>query len=164
MVTRLLVPLADGPADEATLRVIADAARSAGSTVRLLYVHPLAPDDDGGPMPMVSRAERSLEAVAASLGDIPVERVIRFGDLETVILDEAAAWRADLVALSAGDRTWLSRAVRTGAAAQAFGKAGVPALLFTPSRRSGRRRRKILSGANRSRARFSRDEAAYRGA
>jgi nucleotide-binding universal stress UspA family protein len=50
-----------------------------------------------------------------------------------VILDEAAAWRADLVALTAGDRTWLSRAVRSGAAASAFRTRGMSALLYTPS-------------------------------
>ena len=73
-----------------------------------------------------------MDVVASSLGDIPVERVIRFGDLETAVLNEAAAWRADLVALSAGDRTWLSRAVHSGTAAKAFRKTGIPALLYTP--------------------------------
>jgi len=48
------------------------------------------------------------------------------------VLNEAAAWRADLVALSAGDRTWLSRAVHSGTAAKAFRKTGIPALLYTP--------------------------------
>jgi nucleotide-binding universal stress UspA family protein len=80
-----------------------------------------------------AEGSRYLDAVTASLADIPVEQVIRFGDLEGVILDEAAAWRADLVALTAGDRTWLSRAVRTGAAATAFRTRGMPALLYTPS-------------------------------
>jgi nucleotide-binding universal stress UspA family protein len=123
---RLLVPLTDG-ADEATLQAIAHVVRGAGSVVRLLYVRPL-------PSAAESEAEssRHLDAAASSLGDIPVERVIRFGDLETAVLDEAAAWRADLVALSAGDRSWLSRAVRSGRAAKAFRQTGIPALLYTP--------------------------------
>jgi len=125
-VRRLLVPLTDG-ADEATLQAIADVARGAGSVVRLLYIRPL-------PSGAASEAESAshLDAAASSLGDIPVERVVRFGDLETAVLDEAAAWRADLVALSAGDRTWLSRAVRSGRATKAFRKTGIPALLYTP--------------------------------
>src|SRR5437870_12815432 len=142
-VRRLLVPLIDGAADEATLRAIADVARGAGSVVRLLYVRPLPPGVPSGPTLAASPGEdekqrletessRYLDTVASSFGDIPVERVLRFGDLETAILDEAAAWRADLVALSAGDRTWLSRAVHSGTAANAFRKTGIPALLYTP--------------------------------
>jgi nucleotide-binding universal stress UspA family protein len=141
---RLLVPLADGPADEATLQAVADVARSAGSTIRLLYVWPAPPDADADATSATGRRDevrrplkvegcRYLETVASSLDDIAVERVVRFGDLETAILDEAAAWQADLVALSAGDRTWLSRAIRTGTAAKAFSKRGIPALLYTPS-------------------------------
>lgn len=143
MVRRILVPLTDRLADAAALQAILDVARSAGATVRLLYVRPLPPgadadsaraaipEDDERPY-LGTEDARRLDAVAASLGDIPVERVIRYGDVDTAILDEAAAWRADLVALSAGDPTWLSRAVRTGAAAGAFREAGIPALLYTP--------------------------------
>jgi nucleotide-binding universal stress UspA family protein len=126
-VRRLLVPLTDG-ADEATLQAIADVARGARSVVRLLYVRPV-PSDAAS---MQAESPSHLDAVASSLGGIPVERVIRFGDLETAVLDEAAAWRADLVALSAGDRSWLSRAVRSGRAAKAFRQTGIPALLYTP--------------------------------
>ena|SRR5438132_1242513 len=141
-VKRLLVPLTDG-VDEATLQTIADVARGVGSVVRLLYVRPLPSGAASGTTLATSpgdqekqrleaESSRYLDVVAASLGDIPVERVIRFGDLETALLDEAAAWRADLVALSAGDRTWLSRAVHSGTAAKAFRKTGIPALLYTP--------------------------------
>ena len=125
---------------------IADVARGAGSVVRLLYVRPLPSGAASGPTLATSRGDeekrrleaessrysRHLDAAASSLGDIPVERVIRFGDLETAVLNEAAAWRTDLVALSAGDRTWLSRAVHSGTAAKAFRKIGIPALLYTP--------------------------------
>ena len=139
---RLLVPLTDG-ADEATLQGIADVARGAGSVVRLLYVRPLPSGAASGPTLATSpgdeekrrpeaESSRYLDVVASTLGDIPVERVIRFGDLETAVLNEAAAWRTDLVALSAGDRTWLSRAVHSGTAAKAFRKTGIPALLYTP--------------------------------
>jgi nucleotide-binding universal stress UspA family protein len=140
-VRRLLVPLTDR-ADEATLQAIADVARGAGSVVRLLYVRPLPSGAASGPAlarsgeeetrRLEAESSRHLDAVASSLGDIPVERVIRFGDLETAVLDEAAAWQADLVALSAGDRSWLSRAVRSGRAAKAFRQTGIPALLYTP--------------------------------
>jgi len=143
VVRRLLVPLADRVADEATLQTIVGVARNAGCTVRLPYVRPLPGVDADGTKAasqtdeerrrLEAEGSRYLDAVAASFGDLPVERAIRLGDLDATILDEAAAWRADLVALSAGDRTWLSRAVRTGSAAKAFRKTGIPALLYTPS-------------------------------
>jgi nucleotide-binding universal stress UspA family protein len=138
---RLLVPLDDHLVGDETLRVIADAARSAESTVRLLYVPPIGPDVDGAPAarqhrPTTQRlpAERLhyLDTIAESLGDVRVERVIRFGDVDTAILDEAAAWEADVVALSAGGRMWLSRALSTGTAVEAFGRNGIPAILYTP--------------------------------
>jgi nucleotide-binding universal stress UspA family protein len=147
-VKRLLVPLPDVVGDEPLWQAIADVARAAGSVVRLLCVRPLpfgAPSDttlaarprDEEKRRLQAESSRCLDVVASRFGDIPVERVTRFGNLETVILDEAAAWQADLVALSAGDRTWLSRAVRSGTAAKVFGKTGIPALLYTPSPNGG---------------------------
>jgi nucleotide-binding universal stress UspA family protein len=144
-VRRLLVPIDDRPVSEETLRVIADAARSAAYTIRLLYVPPIRLDGDS---PRTARHQEEekrrlqaeglqyLDTLAESLGDVPVERMVRFGDVNVAILDEAAAWAADVVALSAGDRMWLSRAVRTGAAVEAFGTNGIPAILYTPRRRA----------------------------
>src|SRR5947209_18911431 len=139
---RLLVPVQD-VSDDSKLQGIADVEPGAGSVIRLLYVPPLPSGAASGPTLATSpgdeekrrleaESSRYLDVVASSLGDIPVERVIRFGDLETAVLNEAAAWRADLVALSAGDRTLLSRAVHSGTAAKAFRKTGLPALLYTP--------------------------------
>jgi nucleotide-binding universal stress UspA family protein len=123
-------------------QAIANVARGAGSVVRLLYVRPLpfgAPSDttlaassrDEEKQRLEAESSRYLDVVASNFGDIPVERAMRFGNLERAILNEAAAWQADLVALSAGDRTWLSRAVHSGTAAKAFRKTGIPALLYT---------------------------------
>jgi nucleotide-binding universal stress UspA family protein len=144
-VRRLLVPIDDQPVSEETLRVIADAARGAAYTIRLLYVPPIRPDGgsprtarDQGEEKRRQQAEglRYLDTLAESLGDVPIERMVRFGDVNMAILDEAAAWAADVVALSAGDRMWLSRAVRTGTAVAAFGTNGIPAILYTPRRRA----------------------------
>jgi nucleotide-binding universal stress UspA family protein len=144
MVRRILVPLTERLADPATFRAIMDVARSSRSTIRLLYIAALAPEPEARPLPAAGQGDeqgalvndegvQQIGLISASLGDIPVERVIRFGDVETAILKEAAAWPADLVVLSAGDRMWLSRAVRTGRAAQAFRRTAIPALLYTPS-------------------------------
>jgi nucleotide-binding universal stress UspA family protein len=135
------------------LRVIAEAARSAAYTIRLLYLPRTSPDGDSARTGRHRGEEKRrlqaeglnyLDTIAESLGDVPIERMIRFGDVNMAILDEAAAWAADVVALSAGDRTWLSRAVRTGTAVAAFGRNGIPAILYTPRRRAkttGRRHR-----------------------
>jgi nucleotide-binding universal stress UspA family protein len=121
-VTRLLVPLTDGTADGTALRAVVDVARSARSIIHLLYVRSLPRADMASTLTaselererrrLEAEGSRHLDAVAAGLDDVPVERVIRLGDVETTILDEAASWRANLVALSAGDRTWLSHISR----------------------------------------------------
>jgi nucleotide-binding universal stress UspA family protein len=144
------------------LRVIADAARSAAYTIRLLYVPSMGPDGDGGRTVRHQGEEKRrlqaegllyLDTLAASLGDdVPIERLVRFGDVNMAILDEAAAWAADVVALSAGDRMWLSRAVRTGAAVEAFGTTGIPAILYTPRGRVKNVSRRTRSNIRRVRA------------
>ena len=143
MMKRMLVPVTERDAATVTLEPIVDVASNGGYTVRLLYVRPVA-EADTTALPATRSIEderplaggdgtQALDPIATGLRDIPVERVTRFGDVETAILQEAAAWPADLVALSAGDRMWLSRAVRTGRAARAFRRTAIPALLYTPS-------------------------------
>src|SRR2546429_9045916 len=117
-VRRLLVPIDDRPVSDETLRVIADAARSAAYTIRLLYVPSMGPDADGGRTGRhQGEGKRRLQAegllyldtLAASLGDVPIERMVRFGDVNMANLDETTAWAAGVVALSEGGRMRLSR-------------------------------------------------------
>ena len=138
--------------------MIADAARSAAYTIRLLYVPPIRPDGDSARTARHQGEEKRrlqaeglqyLDSLAESLGDVPIERMVRFGDVNMAILDEAAAWAADVVALSAGDRMWLSRAVRAGTAVAAFGTNGIPAILYTPRRRAKHVRRRHRAGPRR---------------
>jgi nucleotide-binding universal stress UspA family protein len=127
-VRRILVPLADEPIDGATLQKVFDLAQTAGSTVRLLYVRAARLSSEGreGP-PWPDPAP-----IAARSTGVPVQCVVRFGDVNTAILHEAARWPADVVALTAGDPGWLSRVVRSGRAPAVFGNRGIPALLYTP--------------------------------
>jgi nucleotide-binding universal stress UspA family protein len=108
---RILVPLDLGTEPDAITRVVADAARGAGATVRLLHVA-RAPDavvDADGRIIAYSDQETArveaealdyLRTVEIGLDDLPVESVVRFGDPAEEILREADEFGADLIALT----------------------------------------------------------------
>lgn len=121
MTKRILVPLDGRPSSAEVLPLVADLARSAGSTVRLLTVKPV-PEPvraDYGRIVAYSDQEMArleaegndyLQSVGVTVSDVPVERVVRFGDPAEEIVTEAASWDADLVALTASARRrWLPR-------------------------------------------------------
>jgi nucleotide-binding universal stress UspA family protein len=124
---RILVPLNLKAEPDAVTRVVADAARGAGATVRLLYVAPVPDavvDIDGRIVAFADQEGARLEAEALdylqaieiALGDVPVESVVRFGDPADEILREADEFGADLIALttagSAGVRCFGGTAAR----------------------------------------------------
>ncbi len=152
MAKRILVPLDRSSASEALLPLIADAARGAGSTVRLLHVAPV-PETVGREYGrVVSETDRAmeradadgqnyLEGAGASLQGVPVERVVRFGDAAHEILVEAEAWGADLIAVTTMPASPFRRLVRRGGVADRVVRgAEVPVILYRP-RRSRRRAR-----------------------
>jgi nucleotide-binding universal stress UspA family protein len=109
---RILVPLDLSTEPEAVIRVVGDAARGAGATVRLLHVSPVPEavvDADGRMIAYADQESARLEAEALDylktfeigLDDVPVELVVRFGDPATEILREADEFGADLIALGA---------------------------------------------------------------
>ena len=117
---RILVPLDLTPEAETVLPVVADMARGAGATVRLLHVAPYAEavaNERGEVVVYVEQEEASLEesardrmrAAAAVLEGIPVETTVRFGDPEEMILREATDFDADVIVLGTRCRTGLGR-------------------------------------------------------
>jgi len=137
---RILVPLKGTAGDEAVLSVVAPAASRVGATVRLLHVAPLPHNlvSSAGRVVMYSDQEMGrLEAqwmsylwgVAATLGDVAVECVVRFGDPSREIVAEAEAWGAELVAMTTRRPgfgwSWLARLVKAVSK-----KARVPVLLY----------------------------------
>ena len=107
---RILVPLDLTTEPDAVTRVVTDAARGAGATVRLLHVAPV-PDavvDVNGRIIAYSDQETArveaevldyLKSVEIVFDDVPVESVVRFGDPAEEILSEADEFGADLIVL-----------------------------------------------------------------
>jgi nucleotide-binding universal stress UspA family protein len=141
MAKRILVPLDEATQHEAVLPLVADAARTAGATVRLLHVAP-PPDnvvnDDGF---IVAYADQQasnetthwLDRLARFyevLQGVPVERVVRFGKPTEEILAEADAFGADLIAVTTVTRASLARGLLGSVAEQLMKRSPVPVLLL----------------------------------
>jgi nucleotide-binding universal stress UspA family protein len=141
MAKRILVPLDRASTSEAVLPFVADLARGAGSTVRLLNVKPIPNNvvSDSGRVIAYTDQEMArletegssyLDAIASVLDGVPVERVVRFGDPAREILVEAEAFGADIIALTTSGRSWLRQTVSRGIAARIFRNSRVPVLLL----------------------------------
>jgi nucleotide-binding universal stress UspA family protein len=124
---RILVPLELATEPDAVTRVVADAARGAGATVRLLHVAPVSDavvDSAGRIIAYADQESARLEAEALdylrtleiAFDDVPVEAVVRFGDPAEEILREADEFGADLIVLTtshgAGPRCFGGTATR----------------------------------------------------
>jgi len=141
MAKRILAPLDQTADAEAALPLVADAARGAGATVRLLHVAPV-PDlrvAAGGRVIAYADQEMArleaegtdyLRSVEVQLDGIPVECVVRFGDPVPEILAEVEGFGADLVVLTTTCRSGLGRAMLGSVAEQVFRKAAAPVLLY----------------------------------
>lgn len=141
---RILVPLDFTPDSEAVLPLVADMARGAGATVRLLHVAPGAEalvNEDGRVVVYVDQEEASLEAsardhllaAAPMLEGIPVETTVRFGDPEEMIVSEAADFDADVIVLSTRCRTGLARFAPGGIATHVCRAADCAVMLLRPA-------------------------------
>ena len=117
MAKRILVPL--GPRDDAEslIPLVADLARGAGATVRLLHVAPTPENRIGeyGRIVVFASQERErlearghdhLAAVGWPLEGAAVEHRVRFGGLAEETVLEADVFGADLIALGARRRRW----------------------------------------------------------
>jgi nucleotide-binding universal stress UspA family protein len=115
MAKRVLLVLTTSDDGAKATRDVAGLARPAGGTVRVMCVHPLprprvdrydriVADADREMARLTTRTLARLEASAADVRDVPIERVVRFGRLGRELAIEAAVFRADLVALVAPPR------------------------------------------------------------
>lgn len=140
---RILVPLDMKIEADAIARVVADMARGAGATVRLLHVAPppeCVVDADGRLIAYASQEGARLEAealdylrtVEVGLDGIPVEPVVRFGDPADEIIAAADDFGADLIALSVPREMGLGRVGLCGTVASVWRRASPAILLLRP--------------------------------
>jgi nucleotide-binding universal stress UspA family protein len=139
MSKRILVPLDAGEHADAVLPLVADLARGAGGTVRLLHVAPVARTrihNDGRVLQYAHDAETRRESEALDylreleprLDGVPVERRVRLGEPADEILHEAESFGADVIVLGVRRRAWWRRALgRVAGAVRA--RATAPVLL-----------------------------------
>jgi len=141
MAKRILVPLRPGDDAETLIPIVADLARGAGATVRLLQVVPLPENcyDDLHRVVVFASQERErleaqgrdrLAAIEARLEGVALESRVRFGDLAAETAIEADVFGAELVALGARRRRWwhslaLGRTIRRIA-----GKVATPVMVL----------------------------------
>jgi nucleotide-binding universal stress UspA family protein len=143
MAKRILVPLDRTTEYETILPLVADAARGAGATVRLLHVAPVPVnilDSEGRVLAYVdqemSRLESewldSLQAIEPMLAGMTVERGIRYGDPAEEILAEAEAFGADLIAVTTACPRGMKRILLGSVAEQVVRRARPAVLLLRP--------------------------------
>jgi nucleotide-binding universal stress UspA family protein len=142
MAKRILVPLDRSGLAETIAPLVADLARGAGASVRLLHVAPVPENLVSAEGRVIAYADQEmarletegleyLKGVAARSG-LPAECVVRFGDDADEILREAEACGADLLAVATAGKSGLKRMVMGSVADEVFRRARVPVLLYHP--------------------------------
>ena len=144
MAKRILVPLDHDTEQPAILALVADLARGAGASVKLLHVEPVPANVDGPDGRVVAysdqemdRMERewlaSLRAVDPLLEGVAAERAVRFGGVVDEIMAEIESFDADLVVMATTCRSSVTRRLLGSVAEQVMRRAGPPVLLLRPA-------------------------------
>jgi len=145
MAKRILAPVSMHAPADSFLTAVADLARGAGATVRLLHVAPLSESvtdasgrliaySDQETLRLDAEARDHLETIAAMLDGVPVERAVRFGDPAREIAAEAAEFGADLIALGVRRRRHF---LPGRVAGQLLRRAEIPVMLFRAGAHEG---------------------------
>lgn len=140
---RILLAIDQSPRADAVAAIAADTARGAHATVRLLHVapEPSAVQDAHGRVvvyadqeteSLISEGVDFLRTLEVHFSGVPVESVVRFGDPVAQILDEAEAFRADLIVVGTAGRSGIGRVLLGSVAERVFGRATVPVMLVRP--------------------------------
>lgn len=141
MAKRILVPLDAGERTESVLPLVADLARAAGATVRLLHVTPYSRtrfSEDNRVLVYAHQQEERDAAQAAAwlreleplLDGVAVEHRVRIGHPGEEILREADAFGADAIVLRASPWRWWRRTLGR-VAKHVRAKSAAPVLLLS---------------------------------
>ena len=145
MAKRVLVPLDGSERSEAIVPVVAALARDGGATIRLLRIYPVPRPvyrDNGQPIAYADQemaglsgdGQDALQHVKAQLHDVDVEGTVRFGDTVEEIANEAEAFGADIIALTASPHGRIRRALSPDVSERIAAKVTVPTLVLrTPA-------------------------------
>ncbi|HJR02018.1 MAG TPA: universal stress protein [Methylomirabilota bacterium] len=138
-----MLAIDQSPRADAVAAIAADTARGAHATVRLLHVapEPSAVQDAHGRVvvyadqeteSLISEGVDFLRTLEVHFSGVPVESVVRFGEPVAQILDEAEAFRADLIVVGTAGRSGIGRVLLGSVAERVFGRATVPVMLVRP--------------------------------
>lgn len=145
MTTKMILLAVDrSPRADAVASLIADTARGAHATVRLLHVaaEPSAVQDSEGRVIVYADQEAAsltsegldfLRALEVHFDGVPLESIVRFGDPVAQILDEAETCAADLIVVGTAGRSGIGRVLLGSVAERVFAKATVPVMLLRPT-------------------------------
>ncbi len=125
MARRVLMVITPGMAGDLRSAALSAAAvaRRDGALLRMITIRPIPParvdrhdrviaDEDREMARLAAAAEEQMAALHAELGDIPVERVVRFGRLSRELCIEAQVFGPDLIGLAAPGRPRLAHQLR----------------------------------------------------
>lgn len=144
MAKRILVPLDGSAAAETVLALVADGARTAGATVRLLHVAPVPRNVQTPEGRIVAYADQEMDRLdaehtdyldalgVAHLTGVAYDCKVRFGEPLGEILQELETFNGDLVAVATRTRSSLSRALLGSVAEELVRKARVTVMLVRP--------------------------------
>jgi nucleotide-binding universal stress UspA family protein len=138
---RILAPIDGSERSEEIVPLVAALARDTGATVRLLRIYPVPKRVVRDTGETISYADQemagltaagrgALEPVEARLHDVPVERMVRFGDTVEEIANEAEAFDADVIVMTGTARTGLRRVLSRGIADRVTERVTVPTLVL----------------------------------
>jgi nucleotide-binding universal stress UspA family protein len=144
MIKKILMPVDRSPRTDAVAAIVADTARGAHASVRLLHVAPVPSAVYGAEGRVVVYADQEMESLASQSLDflhaleghfagVPVDSVVRFGDPAGQILEEAEAFGADLIVVGTAGRSSIGRSLLGSVAERVFGRATVPVMLVRPA-------------------------------
>jgi nucleotide-binding universal stress UspA family protein len=148
MAKRILVPLDLTDRSEAILPLVADLAKGASATVRLLHVA-ATPDAvhsaEGRVISYVDQEMARIEAevmdglagLSLRLGDVAVERAVRFGRPVDEILQDAEEFGADLLVFTAGYHRDLGHLLLGSTSAQLCRRTTLPVVVLRPALDAG---------------------------